>query len=243
MFAIFIKEVTSFFSSLIGYIAIGVFLLALGLFLWVFTETSLLEIPVATLDPLFTTAPMILMFLLPAITMRTLAEEQQTGTIELLVTRPIKEMHIVLGKWMATLVLLLFAILPTIIYYITIYQLGDPKGNLDSGAILGSYFGLFLLGASFSAMGMFASSISQNQIVAFVIATFLCFFMYTGWYYLSKLPIFVGKLDNFIQMIGIDYHYDSISRGVLDSRDILYFGTLIGLFLYGTQVMLEKRKW
>lgn len=243
MYSIFIKEVNTFFSSLIGYIAIGVFLIVLGLVLFVFPDTSILDYRFATLDQLFDIAPMIFMFLIPAITMRLLAEENQNGTIELLVTKPVSELSIVMGKYLAAMLVVLFAILPTLLYYYTIYQLGSPKGNLDAGAIAGSYIGLFLLAGTFVSIGIFASSISQNQIVAFVLATFLCFLFYYGFFFFSKLPVFVGKIDDVIQMIGIDYHYASISRGVLDSRDLIYFFSIIGFFIMSTLLSLESRKW
>ncbi len=243
MLSIFIKEVNAFFSSLIGYIAVGVFLVILGLVLFVFPDTSILEYRYATLDQLFDIAPLIFMFLIPAITMRLFAEENQEGTIELLVTKPVKELSIIWGKYLAAMLVVAFSILPTLIYYYTIYQLGAQKGNLDSGAILGSYIGLVFLAGCFVAIGLFASSISQNQIVAFVLATFLCFLLYYGFFFFSKLPVFVGKVDDIIQMIGIDYHYSSISRGVLDTRDLIYFISVIGLFIMLTLLSLEKRKW
>lgn len=243
MFSIFLKEVNGFFSSLIGYIAVGVFLVILGLILFVFPDTSLLDYRFATLDQLFDIGPMIFMFLAPAITMRLFAEENQNGTIELLVTRPISELQIIMGKFLAAMLVILFAILPTLLYYYTVYQLGAPKGNLDSGAILGSYIGLFLLAGAFVAIGLFASSVSRNQIIAFVLATFLCFIFYYGFLFISKLPVFVGKIDDVVQMIGIDYHYTSISRGVIDSRDVIYFFSLIVLFIMLTLLSLERRKW
>jgi ABC-2 type transport system permease protein len=243
MLSIFLKEVNGFFSSLIGYIAIGVFLIILGLVLFVFPDTSLLNYRFASLDQLFDIGPMIFMFLVPAITMRLFAEENQNGTIELLVTRPIKELSVIMGKYLAAMLVIFFAILPTLLYYFTVYQLGAPKGNLDSGAILGSYIGLLLLSGAFAAIGLFASSISQNQIIAFVLATFLCFVFYYGFFFISKLPVFVGKVDDIIQMMGIDYHYSSISRGVIDSRDVVYFFSLIALFIMLTVLSLEKRKW
>jgi ABC-2 type transport system permease protein len=243
MTSIFLKEVNGFFSSLIGYIAIGVFLIILGLVLFVFPDTSLLNYRFASLDQLFDIAPMIFMFLVPAITMRLFAEENQNGTIELLVTRPVRELDIIMGKYLAAMLVVFFSILPTLLYYLTVYQLGAPKGNLDSGAILGSYIGLFLLTGAFAAIGLFASSMSKNQIIAFVLATFLCFIFYYGFFFISKLPIFVGKIDDVIQMIGIDYHYTSISRGVIDSRDVVYFFSLIALFIMLTLLSLERRKW
>ncbi len=243
MLSIFWKEVNTFFSSLIGYIVIGVFLAFLGLVMWVFPESSVLNYNYASLDQLFGIAPMIFMFLIPAITMRSFAEEHQSGTLELLVTRPLTDLEIVLAKYFACVLLVLFALIPTVIYYYTVHTLGSPQGNLDSGAIVGSYVGLFLLASCFVAIGLFASSLTNNQIVAFIIATFLCFFFYWAFYYLSKLPVFVGKFDDVIQMIGIDYHYTSISRGVLDTRDIIYFFSIISFFILCTKVALESRKW
>lgn len=243
MVSIFLKEVNTFFSSLIGYIVIGVFLVALGLVLFVFPDTSLLEYDYATLDQLFDIAPMIFAFLIPAITMRSFAEEQQTGTIELLATKPVSDLAIVLGKFFACLALVAFAILPTLLYYYTVYQLGAPKGNLDSGAIMGSYFGLLFLGAAFVAIGIFASSLTNNQIVAFILATFLCFLIHWGFDLFSRLPVFVGKSDVLVQMLGMEYHYNSISRGIIDSRDIIYFLSVVAIFIILTLTSLEKRKW
>lgn len=243
MISIFQKEINSFFSSLIGYIVIGVFLVVLGLVMWVFTDTSILSYNYASLDQLFGMAPMIFMFLIPAITMRSFAEEQQTGTIELLVTRPLHDLEIILGKFFACLGLVVFAILPTVLYYYTVYELGSPKGNLDAGAILGSYIGLIFLAGAFVSIGLFASSLTQNQIVSFILATFLCFLFYWGFWFFSKLPVFVGRGDDIVQMIGIDYHYDSMSRGVIDSRDVIYFLSLIGVFVMMTMTSLGKRKW
>ncbi|MEM1322450.1 MAG: gliding motility-associated ABC transporter permease subunit GldF [Bacteroidota bacterium] len=243
MLSIFKKELSAFFSSLIGYIVIGMFLVIMGLVMWVFPDYSVLNYNYASLDQLFAIAPLIFTFLIPAITMRSFAEENQAGTIELLVTKPLRDWEIIMGKYLACLVLVLFAILPTLLYYYSVYQLGSPKGNLDSGAIMGSYFGLVFLGAAFVAIGMFASSLTNNQIVAFILATFLCFFIYWAFFYLSKLPIFVGRLDDLVQKLGIDYHYNSISRGVVDSRDVLYFISLIAIFIFLSQIALVRRKW
>lgn len=243
MLSILRKEVNTFFSSLIGYIVIGVFLITMGLFLWVFPDTNLLDSGFATLDFFFGFAPNIFMFLIPAITMRTFAEEQQTGTIEFLATRPVTDLEIILGKYLASLVLVLFAILPTLLYFWTIHRLGAPVGNIDSGAVWGSYFGLFFLGAVFVAIGIFSSSITTNQIVAFVLGVFLCFFFYVGFDFLSNFPGFVGTIDYLIEMLGVDYHYQSISRGVLDTRDFVYFASLIVVFIGLTRLMLERRSW
>lgn len=243
MRSIFLKEINAIFSSLIGYIVIGVFLIMMGLIMWVFPDYSILNYSYATLDQLFGIAPFIFLFLIPAITMRSFAEEHQTGTIELLATRPISDFAIILGKYFACLLLVLFALLPTLLYYYSVHQLGSPVGNLDSGAIMGSYLGLILLAASFVAIGIFASSLTNNQIVSFVLAIFLCFFTQWGFYFISSLPVFVGKLDAAVQMMGIDYHYNSISRGLVDSRDLIYFFSIIALFLMFTKTALERRKW
>lgn len=243
MISIYWKEINAFFSSLIGYIAIGVFLVVMGVMLWFLPDFSLLEYNYATLAPFFDLAPVVFAFLIPAITMRSFSEERQSGTIELLATRPVSDLQIILGKFLASLTLVLFALVPTVIYYVTVYQLGVPKGNLDSGAILGSYFGLFLLAGAFASIGVFASSLSANQIVAFLLAILLCVFFHWGFFFFSKLPVFVGTFDDFIQQLGIDYHYDSISRGVLDSRNLLYFFSAIAFFIALTLVSLERRKW
>jgi ABC-2 type transport system permease protein len=243
MKAIFLKEINTFFSSLIGYIVIGVFLVMMGLLLWVFPEFSILDGAYANLDTLFEVSPMVFMFLIPAVTMRSFAEEKQSGTIELLATKPVTDWQIVGGKFLACLALVVFALLPTVLYYVSVYQLGDPPGNLDSGGILGSYIGLVFLAAGFTAIGVFASSITNNQIVAFVLATFLCFFSYLAFDFLSRLPIFFGKTDDIVQSIGIAYHYDSVSRGVLDSRDVVYFLSVISIFLAATVLSLGRRRW
>ncbi len=237
------RELNAFFSSLIAYIIIGVFLLFLGLFMWVFQETSVLNYNYATLDQLFTIAPLVFIFLIPAISMRSFAEEHQNGTLELLLTKPISSIQLILGKYFSVLLLVLFALLPTMVYYYSIHHLGSPKGNIDSGAILGSYIGLILLSAVFSAIGIFASSISKNQIVSFVIGAFLCFLFHWGFQYLGNLPIFFGTLDDFIQKLGIEYHYNSISRGVLDTRDAIYFLSVVFIFIMATKLAIDKKNW
>lgn len=243
MFSIFLKEINTFFSSQIGYMVMAVFLIIMGLVLFVFPDTSLLNYQFATLDQLFGMAPMIFLFLIPAITMRSLSEEYQEGTIELLSTKPISDWGIIFGKYWACLLLVVFALLPSLLYYYTVYELGAPKGNLDSGAILGSYLGLLFLAAAFTSIGLFASALSNNQITGFILATFLCFILYYGFFFFSKLPFFIGKGDDFVEKLGIDFHYQSISRGVLDSRDILYFLSVSAIFMLATLFVLEKRKW
>lgn len=243
MFAIFQKEIAAFFSSVIGYVVVGVFLVLMGLVLWAFPQTSILDSNYATLDTLFWVAPWVFLFLIPATTMRTFAEEQQSGTIELLVTRPLSDWQIVGGKFLASLALVALALVPTVIYYVTVYQLGAPKGNLDSGGIIGSYVGLLFLAGAFVAIGVFASSLTNNQIVAFLLAAFLCFFVQFAFDFLSELPVFYGRLDDLVQSFGIQYHYDSVSRGVLDTRDLIYFVSVIALFLAATVLSLGRRKW
>lgn len=243
MFAIFKKEVRQFFSSLIGYIAIIVFLLVLGLFMWIFPDTNVLDSNYATLDSYFYIAPYIFIFLIPAITMRSFAEEINTGTIELLSTRPVTELQIVLGKYFAALLLVFFAIVPTVVYFVTIYLLASPVGNVDVGGIIGSYFGLFFLGAVFVAIGIFCSSITSNQIVAFIAGVFLCFFLYLAFDYISQFGIFVGKSDYLVESLGMSAHYDAMGKGVVDSRDVVYFLSLISLFILFTRTTLTGRRW
>jgi ABC-2 type transport system permease protein len=233
------KEIISYLSSLVAYVTIGVFLLVLGLFLWVFPDSSILDYGYAGLESLFSTAPYLFMFLIPAITMRSLAEERKEGTFELLFTRPFKDWEIVLGKYFACLLIVLFALLPTLVYYFSVSTLGTPQGNIDSGAVIGSYIGLFLLGAVFAAIGLFASSITKNQIIAFTVAVFLCFFFYSGFDSLSQL---LSLQELGLQSLGITQHYQSVSRGVLDTRDLVYFILLAGIFTWLTLFVLIKQR-
>jgi ABC-2 type transport system permease protein len=238
VFSILKKEITTYLSSLVAYITIGVFLLVLGLFLWVFPDTSILAYGYAGLDSLFSTAPYLFMFLVPAITMRSLAEERREGTFELLLTRPLTDIQIVLGKYFAGVVIVLFALAPTLVYYFSVHTLSTPQGNIDTGAVIGSYIGLFLLGSSFAAIGLFASSVSKNQVIAFTIAVFLCFFFYSGFDSLSSIL----SLQNLgLQSLGITEHYQSISRGVLDTRDLIYFIVLATLFIWLTLFVLNRQ--
>ncbi|MDB5008047.1 MAG: gliding motility-associated transporter substrate-binding protein GldG [Mucilaginibacter sp.] len=239
MLSILKKEITSYLSSLVAYVTIGVFLLVLGLFLWVFPESSILDYGYAGLDSLFNTAPYLFMFLIPAITMRSLAEERKEGTFELLLTRPLADWQIIWGKYLACLFIVFFALVPTLVYYYSVYVLGTPQGNIDTGGVIGSYIGLFLLGAGFAAIGLFASSISKNQIIAFTIAVFLCFFFYSGFDSLSRL-LSLQELN--LQNLGITEHYESVSRGVLDTRDLAYFIILTGVFLCLTLFVLLRQR-
>jgi ABC-2 type transport system permease protein len=243
MLAIYRKELSAFLSSLIGFVVLFLFLAFMGTWLWALPDTSILNNNYAGLDGLFDLAPVVFMVLIPAITMRTLAEETQAGTIELLVTRPLSDWQIVMGKFLASLTLVVIALLPTLIYYYSVHNLGQTKGNLDSGGIMGSYLGLICLAAVFCAIGVFASSLTSNQIVSFILAVFLCFIAYQAFDLFSRLPIFFGKTDDFVQKIGVAHHYASISRGVVDTRDLVYFGSAIFLFLSATVLSLSKRKW
>ena len=239
MLPIFQKEISSYLSSLVAYVTIGVFLLVLGLFLWVFPESSILEYGYAGLESLFSTAPYLFMFLIPAITMRSLAEERMEGTLEILATRPLTDWQIVLGKYLACLLLVLFALLPTLIYVYSVWVLGNPQGNLDTGAVIGSYIGLFLLGAAFVAIGLFASSISKNQIIAFTVAVFLSYFFYSGFNSLSQL---LSLQNSNIESIGIAAHYDAVGRGVLATGDLVYFILISGIFIGLTLLVIARQR-
>ena len=241
MRALIFKEVRGFLGSLIGHIVIVVFLLLTGLFLWVFPD-NILDLGYADLGPLFFVAPWVFLFLLPAVTMRSFSEEKRTGTIELLLTRPLTEMQIVFAKYLAALALMLVALVPTLIYFWSVYQLASPLGNVDMGGTLGSYLGLFFLGGCFAAIGLFASAITESQIVSFLIAVFLCFVLFLGLDLVSSFDAF-GALEGAVKRIGIQEHYRSISRGVVDLRDVLYFLGVITIFLLLTRAALQSRKW
>ncbi|WP_420460263.1 gliding motility-associated ABC transporter permease subunit GldF [Neolewinella sp.] len=243
MLAVYRKEINAFFASLIGYVVIGVFLIVTGLFLFVFPETSLLNYGYATLGPFFTLAPNVLLFLIPAICMRALAEERQTGAIELLVTRPLTDWQIVLGKFLACVTLVVIALLPTVLYYYSVYQLGEPVGNIDTGGTIGSYIGLLFLSMAFVAIGLFASALTTNQVVSFLLALALCFWCYFGFDYLASLPIFYGNGDRLISSLGMQEHFQSLGRGLIDTRDVVYFLSVTALFLLLTLLSLARRKW
>ncbi len=245
MYALFSKEIKSFFGSLIGYVIIGVFLIANGLFLWVIPSAdnaNVMESGLATLEPLFVMAPWLYLLLIPAMTMRSMADEKMLGTLELIVTKPISDLQIILAKYFANLTILILSLLPTIVYFFTIYSYGAPKGNIDTGATLGSYIGLFLLGAIFIAIGIFSSSITKSQIISLIIAIILCIFCYIGFEYFSQMDLF-GKYDLLIDQLGISYHYYSISQGQIDSRDMIYYLSAIVFFILLTRLVLSARKW
>ena len=240
MWAVCKKELRQFFSSLTGYIAIIVFLLLNGLLLFVFPATDILLFGYATLDKFFELAPWILLLLIPAITMRSLSDEFRMGTFEILQTTPLSRTQLVGGKYLASLLVVLVALLPTLLYFLSIQRLSG-QGGIDTGATIGSYIGLFFLSAVFTAIGIFCSSWTNNAVVAFMGAAFACFLLYSGFGAVSQLPVFAAGADYYIEMIGIDFHYRSISRGVIDSRDLIYFLSVIFLFLSLTNRNLATR--
>ncbi len=242
MIQIFKKEFNSFLNSLIAYIVIGVFLTAIGLLMWVFPSSSILDYGYADLDSLFSFGPYVFIFLIPAITMKSFAEEKKLGTLELLFTQPLTDLEIILGKFLASFALVLLALLPTIIYYYSIYQLGNPIGNIDTSGAIGSFIGLTLVGAVFCIIGIFASSLTSNQIVAFILSAFLCFLVYNGLDSFASLPVF-GQQTLFVKQWGILYHYESISRGLIDSRDLIYFLSALAFIFLLTKITIGSRQW
>ncbi len=243
MWALLSKEISEFFSTVTGYVVVTVFLLANSLFLWIFPgETNVLDSGYASLDTFFMMAPWIFLFLVPAVTMRSFAEESHSGTLELLFTRPLTDMQIVLGKYFAGVVLVMVSLLPTLTYVLSVWLLGDPPGNLDMGGVWGSYVGLFFLALIYVAIGIFSSSLTSNPIVAFIIAVLLSFVLYIGFDFLSSMGAF-HRINFLVIRMGINEHYRSMSRGVLDSRDILYFLGVIALFLWMTRFVLQSRRW
>lgn len=243
MFTLFRKEILSFLNSLIGYVAIVVFLVINGLFLWVFPAGfNVIDYGYASLDNFFILAPFVFLFLVPAVTMRSFADEKRTGTIEILITRPITDVQIIAAKYLAAVTLVVFSLLPTLIYVISVYQLGLPKGNLDFGGLWGSYIGLLFLACAFTAIGLFVSSITDNQIVAFISGLVICGFAYLGFDLIADMSL-IGKTGLFLKSLGIQDHYASMSRGVIDTRDVIYFLSIITVFFLLSKISLESRKW
>lgn len=243
MFAIFRKEITGFFSSLTGYIVIIVFLLFNSLFMWVFSgEWNIFESGYAGLDTLFFFSPWVFLFLVPAVTMKMIAEEKRLGTIELIYSKPVTEREVILGKYLAAITLVLLSLLPCLVWYVSVYFLGETPGNLDRGGTWGAFIGLFFLAAIYASAGIFASSLTDNQVVAFIIAVIICFVLYMGFDSIAYLPG-LKKLDEFIINLGINEHYKSMSRGVLDIRDMTYFVAVSLIFVEATRLVLVSRKW
>ena len=243
MYSLFIKEIKVFLNSLIGYFVIGVFLTLTGLFLWIFPMSyNVLDRGFADMGALFALAPIVFLLLVPAVTMRSFAEERRVGTIEILLTMPLSYTKIILAKYFAGVVLVIISILPTVIYFLSLYFLGYPKGNIDYGAMWGSYIGLIFLGATFTAIGVFCSLLTDSQIVAFILSVLISFVVWLGFDFVYSFDIF-GSFGQVIKWFGIDHHYASISRGVVDTRDILYFVSMITMFLLFSRLRLQSRKW
>jgi ABC-2 type transport system permease protein len=239
MLAILKKEISTFFASPIAYLVIGLFLLLNGLFLWVFKGNfNVFDNGIVSLSPFFLLAPWILIFLIPAVTMRSFSDEKKQGTLELLVTKPITHFQIVLGKYFGALSLIVIALIPTILYVYTVSQLGNQGQALDLGSTIGSYFGLLFLVAAYTAIGIFSSALSDNQIVAFIISVFICFFLYFGFEGLSNYAVF-GDLV-YMENLGMSAHYKSMSRGVIDTRDLIYFLSITFAFLFFTKLKIQK---
>jgi len=240
MIAILKKEINSFFSSPTGYLVIAIFLVVNGLFLFLFTgDYNILDNGIANLSAFFLLAPWVFLFLIPAVTMKSFSDEMKQGTLELLLTKPISPLKIVLGKFLGAFVLVLFALLPTLLYVLTIHQLSQPMGNIDLGSITGSYIGLSFLAMSFTSVGLFTSSFTSNQIVAFISAVFISLLLYYGFEGLAGLPVFSGSFN--LETVGMAAHFKSMSRGVLDTRDLVYFLSITGLFLALTQINITKK--
>lgn len=242
MKALFRKELNSFFSSLVGYVVVIIFLLVNSIFLWMIPDNNLLDYGYADLSLFFENAPYIFLLLIPAITMRSFAEEKSTGNIEPLMIRPVTETKIIFAKYFAALVLVVFALIPTVLYYISLYNLATPVGNIDTGAVLGSYIGLILLASVYVSIGIFSSALTGNQIVSLLIAMVISLWMLEGFGLIGGLDIF-KNINLFLIELGIMSHYTSISRGVVDTRDVIYFLSVNAFFLLFTKTILQKRKW
>jgi ABC-2 type transport system permease protein len=243
MLAIFRKEISGFFSSLTGYIVIIVFLLVNSMFMWILPgELNVLESGYAGLDTLFFISPWVFLFLVPAITMRMIAEEKRLGTIELIYSRPVTEREVIYGKYLASVSLVLLSLIPGLIYYLSVWYLGETHGNLDIGGTWGAFTGLFFLAAIYASIGIFASSLTDNQVIAFIIAVLLCFIFFTGFDSFAYLPG-LKKADEIIIGLGINEHYKSMSRGVIDLKDVTYFLSVIVIFNEATRLKMLSRKW
>ena len=243
MLSLLKKEINSFFSNITAYLFITIYLVLNGLFLFVFPGNfNILQSGYAGLESMFAIAPWVFMFLIPAITMRMFSDELRLGTLELLLTRPLTEWNILFAKYLAAFILVLISILPTLIYYYSVVQLGDPIGNIDHAGTWGSYIGLLFLSAAYIGIGLLASSLSDNPIVSFLLAVFFCFFLFAGFDQIASLNV-LGNSGLILMQIGINEHYISMSRGVIDSRDVVYFLGLIAVLLMSTRLKLQSRKW
>lgn len=239
MQSLFLKEINAFFGSLTGYLVLALFLIALGLIVWVFPESSVLEYGFSDLESLFSYTPYVFTFLIPALSMRAISEERKSGTWELLRTSPLSLVQIILAKYLALLALVFLAVLPTLLYAFSIFQLGDPVGNLDLAGFFGSWIGLLMIGATFAAVGLFASSLTSQQVVAFVLGVFLCFVLYFGFTALAEM--LTGEAAYLVEELSLSYHYISLSRGVVDSRDVFFLFGMIWVFLGASVLVLRNR--
>jgi ABC-2 type transport system permease protein len=239
VFTIFQKEIGSFFNSLVAYMVMAVFLVAVGLIVWVFPDSNVLDYGYADLSSFFSLAPYVLLFLIPAITMRSLAEESRTGTLELLLTKPIRNWELILGKFFANWILVLLTILPTLLYYYSIYKLGNPVGNIDSAAVFGSYIGLFLFSGVLVSMGIWSSSLNENQIIAFIVGVFLAFIWYIGFGSISSL-LESGFAAEVFSWTALDEQYRALGKGLIDSRNVVYLISLMVFFLFLTYWRVES---
>ncbi len=242
MFSLLKKEISAFFSSITGYLVIIIFLTVVGLYMWVFPgEMNVFDSGYSTIETLFVIAPWVFLFLVPAITMRLFAEEKRSGTLETLLTKPLTDWQIVWAKYLSGLFLVLLSLLPTLVYFFSVQFFLSPH-NMDIGGTIGSYIGLFFLAAIYVSIGVFASSITNNQIVAFLVGMAIAFFFFIGFQYITNLS-FWGVFSVVIDYLGINMHYNSISRGIIDLRDIVYFVSIITFFLLLTKYVLVSRKW
>lgn len=242
MWTIYKKEIRGFLSSLIAYVVMIVFLVITGLFTWVIKGNSVFDLGVASMQVMFDMAPVIFIFLVSAVSMRSFSEEKRLGTLESLTTRPISDLSIILGKYFAVVTLVMLAILPTLIYYYSISELGNPPGNIDTGATWGSYLGLLLLVMAYSAVGIFSSVLTDNQIISLITSMVICLFFYLVIGLLGDIKV-LDMVGQSLEWFGLDYHYYSLSRGVFDTRDGLYFLSFSGLFIWLTKLVFESRKW
>jgi ABC-2 type transport system permease protein len=243
MFAIFTKEINGFFTSLTGYMVIIFFLLFNSLFMWVFPgEWNIFDNGYAGLDTLFFLSPWVFLFLVSAVTMRMIAEERRLGTIELIYSRPISEREIIWGKFMASVALVMLSIIPCLIFYFSVYHLGETPGNLDKGGTWGAFIGLFFLAAVYASAGIFASALTDNQVFAFIFAVLICFILFMGFDLFAILPG-LKKIDEFVIRLGINEHYRSMSRGVIDISDAIYFIAVAAFFNEASRLVLLSRKW
>lgn len=239
MKSLYLREINAFFGSLTGYLILALFLVALGLIVWVFPESSVLDYGFADLEALFTYTPYVFTFLIPALSMRAISEERKTGTWELLRTSPLSLIQIISAKYLALVTLVFLAVLPTLLYAYSIVQLGDPVGNLDLAGFFGSWIGLLMIGATFAAVGLFASSLTSQQVVAFVLGVFLCFVLYFGFTAMSE--ILSGEIAYWVEELSLSYHYISLSRGVVDSRDLFFLLGMIWVFLGASDLVLKNK--